>query len=186
VDRVRAGAISARRSRVKNRSNTGDPPKPPIPPPEASTRCKKITPHLPHCLTRYASPVPATRSDVIPGLVPGTHSSTCAERACLLPEELSEDERAEYTQLGACARAWQHLHTPPRELASLDPTITDADRGRAWELRLRPFILGCAAAHQEERRELAGLDARLGAERDAIEAVKRRAGGARPQRARDS
>jgi hypothetical protein len=101
-------------------------------------------------------------------------------------EELSEDERAEYTQLRACARAWQHLHTPPHEWASLDPTITDADRGRAWELRLRPFIWDAPPLTEEERRELAGLDARLGAERDAIEAAKQRAGGARPQRARDS
>jgi hypothetical protein len=97
-------------------------------------------------------------------------------------EELSADERAEYAHLGACARAWHHLHTPPHELASLDPTITDADRGRAWELRLRPFRWDAPPLTEEERRELAGLDARLGAERDAIEAAKLRSGGAARRR----
>jgi len=100
----------------------------------------------------------------------------------LKQEELSEDERAEYTQLRACARAWQHLHTPPHEWASRDPTIADADRGRAWELRLRPFIWDAPPLTEEERRELAGLDARLGAERDAIETAKQRSGGAARRR----
>ena len=97
-------------------------------------------------------------------------------------EELSEDERAEYARLGARAKAWQRLHTPPHELASLDPTITDADRGRAWQLRLRPFIWDAPPLTEEERRELAGPDARLGAERAAIEAAKRRADGASRRR----
>lgn len=87
-------------------------------------------------------------------------------------EELSTDERAEYAHLSACAKAWQRRHAPPHELAGLDPTITDADHARAWELRLRPFIWDAPPLSEEERRELTDLDARLGAEREAIKAAE--------------
>jgi len=87
-------------------------------------------------------------------------------------EELSKDERAEYAHLSACAKAWQRRHARPHELAGLDPTITDADRARAWELRLRPFIWDAPPLSEEERRELTDLDAKLGAEREAIKAAE--------------
>ncbi|MGP0089380.1 MAG: hypothetical protein ACLPKB_05400 [Xanthobacteraceae bacterium] len=57
-------------------------------------------------------------------------------------------------------------------MANLDPTISDADRARAWKLRLQPFRWDEPPLTEEERRELAGLDARLAAERNAIEAAK--------------
>jgi hypothetical protein len=99
-------------------------------------------------------------------------------------EELSEDERAEYEHLSACAKAWQRRHAPSHELANLDPSITDAGRARAWELRLRPCIWEAPPLSEKERRELTELDARLGAERAAIEAANRRAGaGGRSKRA---
>jgi hypothetical protein len=100
-------------------------------------------------------------------------------------EGLTEAERAESAQLSACAKAWRRLrHAAPHELAGLDPTIADAERARAWELRLQPFTPDAPPLTEEERRELAGLDARLGAECAAIEAAKRRASQApRPTRA---
>jgi hypothetical protein len=102
-------------------------------------------------------------------------------------EELSNDERAEYAHLSACSKAWHRRYALPHELAGLDPTITDADRARTWDLRLRPFIWDAPPLSEEERRELADLDRKLGAEREAIEAAKRRAGaGARSKRARQT
>jgi len=99
-------------------------------------------------------------------------------------EPLSDSERAEYAHLSACSKAWQRQRTPPHELAALDPTITDADHERAWELRLRPFMRDAPPLTEEEQRELVALDARLAAERDAIEAAKQRAGGAARRRRR--
>jgi hypothetical protein len=102
-------------------------------------------------------------------------------------EELSKGERAEYARLIACSKAWHRRHTPPSELANLDPTITDADRARAWKLRLRPFNWSEPPLTKEERRELAGLDARLAAERNAIAAAEGRAGpGRQSKRARET
>jgi hypothetical protein len=54
-------------------------------------------------------------------------------------EGLTDDERAEYSHLTACSKAWRRRYALPWELANLDPTITDADRARAWKLRLQPF-----------------------------------------------
>jgi hypothetical protein len=99
-------------------------------------------------------------------------------------EGLTDDERAEYARLTACSEAWRRRHTPPWELANRDPTLTDADRARAWKLRLQPFRWDEPPLTEEERRELAALDARLAAERNAIAAAKSgRAPGTRPKRA---
>jgi hypothetical protein len=86
--------------------------------------------------------------------------------------ELNEAERAEHAHLAACADAWGLRHYG---LEKLDPTITEADRERAWQLKLQPFIRGAPPLTEEEQRELADLQGRLVAENAAIEAVKRRA-----------
>jgi hypothetical protein len=102
-------------------------------------------------------------------------------------EGLTDDERVEYERLIACSKAWRRRHTPPSELANLDPTITDADRARAWKLRLQPFRWDEPPLTEEERRELAALDARLAAERNAIAAAESgRTPGTRPKRARQT
>jgi hypothetical protein len=88
-------------------------------------------------------------------------------------QPLTENEKREVAHLEACREAWNRKHFKrdgSDDFAAFrDPTITDEERSRAWQLSCRTIIGPELSA--VEQQELAALDARLKAERQAARAA---------------